>query len=77
MRSEMKKYGVTYPQILDDDLGYWKALRNRYWPSFYIIDKQGEIRARFSGETHTNDSQARQIEKLIENLTAESPGIAH
>lgn len=72
MREEMKKYGAEYPQVLDDNLEYWNALGNQYWPAFYIVDKQGSIRGRFSGETHPNDSQAKKVEELIELLTAEA-----
>ena len=71
MRKEMEKYRVTYPQILDDDFKYWKALGNRYWPSFYLVDKKGKIRGSFAGETHQNDSQAKQIEAMIFELGCE------
>jgi hypothetical protein len=68
MRREMQKYDVNYPQLLDDDLQYWKALGNHYWPSFYVVDKEGKIRGSFAGETHEGDAQARKIEALIETL---------
>lgn len=72
LRSTLSKYGVTYPQILDDDHAYWQSLGNTYWPSFYIVDKHGKIRGRFAGETHKDDSQAKQIENLIESLRKEN-----
>ncbi len=71
MREAMQKYGVTYPQVLDDSFEYWNSLGNRYWPSFYIVDKQGKIRGRFFGETHAGDNQAKRIEEMIETLTKE------
>ena len=71
MREEMKKFGMNYPQILDDNYNYWNALENLYWPSFYVVDKQGAIRGRFFGETHINDNQAKKIEALIVALAAE------
>jgi hypothetical protein len=46
-------------------------LGNLYWPSFYVVDKQGIIRGRFFGETHINDNQAKKIEALIGVLAAE------
>jgi hypothetical protein len=71
MREEMKKFGMNYPQVLDDKYDYWNALENLYWPSFYVVDKQGTIRGRFFGETHINDNQAKKIEALIVALEAE------
>jgi hypothetical protein len=71
LRQTMAGYKVHYPQILDDDHGYWNALGNSYWPCFYIVDKQGRIRFTFSGETHVDDEQARAIEKAIQSLQNE------
>ncbi|MCI0414507.1 redoxin domain-containing protein [bacterium] len=72
LRETMASYKVTYPQVLDDDFAYWRQLNNRYWPAFYVVDKQGKIRGKFAGETHPNDSQAKRIEGLIEELMKES-----
>lgn len=72
LRETMAGYKVTYPQVLDDDHNYWRQLNNRYWPAFYIVDKQGKIRGKFAGETHPDDPQAKRIEKLIDELTKES-----
>ena len=72
LRETMAGYKVTYPQVLDDDHNYWRQLNNRYWPAFYVVDKQGKIRGKFAGETHPGDSQAKRIEKLIEELMKES-----
>jgi len=71
MRETMQKYRAKYPQVLDDSLEYWNALGNHYWPSFYIVDKQGKIRGRFFGEIHAGDSQAKRIETMIQGLTSE------
>lgn len=71
LRDVMVKYNISYSQVLDDDHEYWKSLNNRYWPSFYIVDKQGAIRGEYAGETHTGDAQARQMEEVIGALIAE------
>lgn len=60
--------GVDWPIMQDNDLAYWRALGNRYWPTFYVVDRQGRIAGRFIGETHAYDPQARAIERLIETL---------
>jgi hypothetical protein len=71
LRQTMKSYGVEYAQLLDDNHEYWKQLRNHYWPAFYIVDKQGRIRAFYAGETHAGDSQSRKIENHIQALLNE------
>ena len=71
LRETMSGYKVRYPQILDDNHGYWEKLNNRYWPSFYVVDQNGTIRGRFAGETHSGDNQAKEMERLIETLLKE------
>ncbi len=69
--AKMREHGLEHPVMMDNDFSYWKALGNRYWPAFYLIDKQGRIRDRFFGETHEGDGRARQIEKAVERLLNE------
>lgn len=69
--ARIREFGITHPVMLDNDFAYWKALSNQFWPAFYVVDKQGVIRGRFVGETHTGDKRARQIEALVEELIAE------
>ena len=71
MRETMASYQVMYPQILDDNHDYWNQLHNTYWPAFYIVDKQGNIRGKFAGETHPDDPQAKEVEALIVKLQKE------
>ena len=63
-----EEFQVTHPVMMDNDFGYWKALRNRYWPTFYVADKQGNVQGIFIGETHAGDKRAKQVEKLISKL---------
>lgn len=57
--------------MLDDDFSYWKALGNRYWPAFYLIDRQGRIRHRLVGEQHEGQPGAVQFEATLRELIAE------
>ena len=57
--------------MMDNDFSYWRSLNNRYWPAFYLVDKQGMVRAYYIGETHQGDSNAVAIEKMINALLAE------
>jgi glutathione peroxidase-family protein len=73
MRETMARYHVNYPQVLDDNHEYWQSLNNTYWPAFYIVDKKGNLREKFAGETHPDDRQAAEIEKVIDTLSKETP----
>lgn len=61
---------VTYPVAIDNDGLTWRAYRQRYWPTTYLIDKQGHIRYQHFGEfTRGSDAEAVLV---IETLLAET-----
>ncbi len=68
---KVKEFRLDHPVMIDNDFRYWDALGNRFWPAFYLIDRQGRIRYRFFGETHEGDIRAGQIEAALEHLLAE------
>lgn len=68
---KVREFKLPHPIMIDNDYSYWRALNNRYWPSFYLIDKRGRLRARYIGETHAGSAQADVIERTIESLLAE------
>ena len=43
VREAMKKYGIEFPVVLDNDYGTWRNYGNRYWPRKYLIDIDGYI----------------------------------
>lgn len=57
--------------MMDNDYRYWRAMGNRYWPSFYVLDRHGRTRAYFVGETHAGDRRAKQVEDVIQKLLLE------
>lgn len=66
------EFELHHPIMIDNEHYYWRAMKNRYWPAFYLIDKKGLVRAVFVGETHEGDLQAKQIEKTIVRLLEEA-----
>lgn len=42
--------GVAYPIAIDNDRSTWNAYNQRYWPTRYLIDKEGHIRYKHIGE---------------------------
>jgi thiol-disulfide isomerase/thioredoxin len=69
--AKVREFGIGHPVMMDNDFSYWRAMGNRYWPAFYLLDRRGDIRAVFAGETHAGDSQAEKIEAVIARLLAE------
>ena len=41
---------ITFPVAIDNDHVVWNKYHNQYWPTLYLIDKRGRIRARHIGE---------------------------
>jgi len=54
--------------MMDNDYAYWKALGNRYWPSFYLFDQKGQLVLRLLGEIHHGDEYAQQFEMTMQKL---------
>jgi thiol-disulfide isomerase/thioredoxin len=69
--AKVREFGVKHPVMLDNDFSYWRAMGNRFWPAFYLLDRGGNIRAVFYGETHAGDRQAQAIDAAITALLAE------
>ena len=69
--AKVREFGLQHPVMMDNDFAYWRALENRYWPAFYLVDREGRLRYRFVGETHAGDARATRIEAQIRTLLAE------
>ena len=64
------EHRITWPVLVDNELGTWRAFDNRYWPAWYLIDRQGRIRHEHVGEGGYDETEA-----WIERLLAEPPGV--
>jgi cytochrome c biogenesis protein CcdA/thiol-disulfide isomerase/thioredoxin len=68
LRQAVASDGVTFPVAFDPSYATWNAYHNRYWPAFYFVDRNGQIRHTYSGEGDYAGS-----EQVIRELLAE-PG---
>lgn len=66
VRQALIDLDVPYPVAIDNDRQTWSAYNNRYWPTLYLIDKQGRIRY-----THIGEGAYEETELAIQTLLAE------
>lgn len=60
LEQAVKELKIPYA-VAEDNLGKtWKAYETRYWPSLYLIDKQGHIRY-----THIGEGKYQETEDAI------------
>ncbi len=61
-----KKLGVRYPVVQDNDFVIWKRWGVWAWPSSFLVDKKGVVRA-----THVGEGAYEATEALIRRLLME------
>ncbi len=64
-----QRLNVTYPVGIDNDGATWDAYGQRYWPTIYLIDKQGNIRYLRIGEGSYDATEATIQALLAEDET--------
>jgi thiol-disulfide isomerase/thioredoxin len=67
VRMAIAKYGLKYPNALDNGYQTWTAFQNHFWPHKYLIDQEGIIRHEQIGESGHQETEA-----MIQKLLAES-----
>lgn len=66
LKSALVELNVTYPVVQDNDRQAWDAYQVRYWPTLFLIGKNGRIRY-----THIGEGRYDEIEAAILALLAE------
>lgn len=66
VKQHIQQNDIRYAVPIDNDFTTWDRYGNRYWPAFYLIDKQGIIRY-----TRFGEGGYAQTEKQIQALLAE------
>jgi cytochrome c biogenesis protein CcdA/thiol-disulfide isomerase/thioredoxin len=53
----IKRLGIPYPVVQDNNYATWNAYQNEYWPAEYLIDRTGRIRGFDFGEGNYNTTE--------------------
>jgi thiol-disulfide isomerase/thioredoxin len=67
----VREFGLTYPIVVDSNREIWKLFANRYWPTKYLLDKDGYLRYGHFGEggygecEHTTQELLREIDPAL------------
>ena len=70
--ASLKRDGVTWPVVQDNQNATWNAYHNSYWPAFYLIDRKGVIREVHAGEISSRYPDAIPgLEATLKKLLAE------
>ena len=63
----IRKFGLTYPVVIDSNLEIWKAFANRFWPTKYLLDKEGYLRYAHFGEGAYGETEEA-IQELLREV---------
>jgi peroxiredoxin len=75
VRNAARESGLEYPIVIDNERRNWNAWGNSMWPSTYLIDKQGRVRAWWYGELNWQGAGGQDLLRArIEELLAEDTG---
>lgn len=67
LQAAVEEHGIEYAVAQDNDGATWRAYKNRYWPTLYLIDKNGHLRYVHIGEGRYDETEA-----AIKSLLAET-----
>jgi cytochrome c biogenesis protein CcdA/thiol-disulfide isomerase/thioredoxin len=64
VRDAVKRLGIFFPVVTDNDNKIWNAYHNQYWPAAYFADATGKLRFYNFGEGRY-DEQDKVVAKLL------------
>ncbi len=70
LKEAITRLGIPYAVTQDNDAVTWNAYNQMYWPTMYLIDKQGNLRYRHIGEGAYTETEAAIQALLAEPHTA-------
>jgi cytochrome c biogenesis protein CcdA/thiol-disulfide isomerase/thioredoxin len=72
----VKKFGIQYPVVLDNDYSTWRAYGNNFWPRKYLIDVDGRIVYDHIGEGAYDETE-REIQRALKERAMRLKSVAH
>jgi len=67
LKQAIAEDGIEYAVAQDNNGDTWRAYKNQYWPTLYLIDKQGHIRY-----VHIGEGRFKETEENTKALLAET-----
>ena len=67
LKNAIAEEDIEYAVAQDNNGDTWRAYKNQYWPTLYLIDKQGHIRY-----VHIGEGRYTETEENIKALLAEN-----
>jgi thiol-disulfide isomerase/thioredoxin len=65
LKDAITRFDIQYAVAQDNNGETWRAYKNHYWPTLYLIDKQGHIRYVHIGEGRYKETEEN-IQALLE-----------
>jgi thiol-disulfide isomerase/thioredoxin len=65
VRTAVKRFGLPYPVVVDDQFKIWRSYNNSTWPNRFLIDAKGFARFNRAGEGG-DDAFEHAIQRLLE-----------
>jgi hypothetical protein len=74
IKAQAAKHGLKFPIAVDNDGSNWRAWKNRYWPTVYVVDRRGRVRYGWEGELNYQGADGEEtVRKLVDKLLLERP----
>lgn len=64
LQAALKKYGATWPVVMDNDFNIWNTYDNHFWPTEYLVDETGKIVYQHIGEGNYLETETNIRETL-------------
>ena len=66
VKNAVAEEGIEYPVAIDNSFGIWRAYGNQYWPTMYLVDREGWIRYVHIGEGRYDETRQAIVDLLLE-----------